>query len=261
MDNANQTPKKQEKKMQLNFDWVLPVLLKPREMLKKITAEEKSVWLTPLLIISALIILAALVAAPIRRTVTEMGMNVPEDFQYYSVDQQTQFMNAQANQTSPLFLYVFPVLKGLASLWLSWFILSSLLHLSLTLTGSRASNIRSYNLAGWSFLPIGLRFVIQILAMLFTRTLITSPGLSGFISGDLKGFAAFMAALLGLIDVYFIWQIILLLIGVGSLSGLTRSKAWSATAVSIFILMLLQALPGFLSAALSGLSVSSGFYF
>lgn len=249
------------KKNPLHFEWILPVFFHPRKTIEKITSQEKSVWLTPLLVVSLLIILATLVAGPIKSNIIQMRQNMPEDFQYYSEEQQMQFMSAQANRTSPLFLYVFPILTSLAGLWVSWFLLSSLLHLSLTLAGSRAQNVRAYNLAAWSLLPLGVRHLVQIVAMLATKTVISNPGLSGFITGDVKGFAAFAAALLGLIDIYFIWQIILLLLGVGPLSGLKRSSAWTATAVSLLILMLLQSVPGFLSSALSGLTSSTPFYF
>ncbi len=249
------------KKNPLHFEWIVPILIAPAKTLKKITAEEKSVWLTPLLVIMGLILISVLVAGPIQKSIVEMGMNIPEDFMYYTAEQQAQFMSAQANRTSPLFLYVFPTLTKLAGLWVSWFLLSSLLHLSLTLTGSRASNTRSYNLAGWSFIPLGVRYIVQILAMLFTKTLVSSPGLSGFIAGEASGAAAFFSALMGLIDIYFIWQIVLLFIGVLPLSGLAKSKAWMATAISVVILMLLQAVPGILSHALSGLSTSTPFFF
>ena len=250
-----------QKKNPLHFEWILPVFFQPRKTIEKITSQEKSVWLTPLLVISAMIILSVLVAGPIKRNIIQMGLNTPENFQYYSAEQQAQFQSAQANRTSPLFLYIFPMLTGIAGLWVSWFLMSSLIHLSLTLAGSRAQNIRSYNLAAWSFLPIGVRHLVQIVAMLVTKTVVSSPGFSGFITGDLKGLTAFFAALLGLIDIFFIWQIILLLIGVSPLSGLKRSKAWGATAVSMLILMLLLAVPGFLSSALGGLSTSMPFYF
>lgn len=253
--------KEKPKKNQFHFEWILPVIFRPRKTVETITSQEKPVWLTPLLVVSVLIILATLVAGPIKRNIIQMGLNTPENFQYYSAEQQAQFMSAQANRTSPLFLYVFPIATSLAGLWVSWFLLSSLLHLSLTLAGSRAQNIRSYNLAGWSLLPIGVRYLVRIVAMLVTKTVISNPGLSGFITGDLKGFTAFAAALLGLIDLYFIWQIILLLVGVRPLSGLKRSKAWMATAVSLLILVLLQAVPGFLSSALGGLTTSTPFFF
>lgn len=253
--------KDQVKKKPFHFEWIIPVILKPRQSIQKITSEEKSVWLTPLVLLSALIFLSVLVAGPIKRNIIQMGLNMPEDFMYYSAEQQAQFMSAQANQTSPLFLYVFPILTGIAGLWISWFILSSLLHLSITLAGSRAKNVRSYNLAGWSFLPIGLRLLVQIIAMIVSKTVVSAPGLSGFLTGDLSGFSAFVASLLGLIDIYFIWQIILVFIGVIPLSGLTRSKAWTATAISLLVLILLQAVPGFLSHALGGLAVSRPFFF
>lgn len=260
MDTNNQILKN-NKKNPFHFEWVVPVFLKPRKMVKKVVMEEKAVWLTPLALISALIILSTLVAAPIRRAAIQMGLNIPIDFQYYSAEQQAQFMNAQASLTSPLFLYVFPILVGLVSIWLSWFILSSLLHLSLTLSGSRASNIRSYNLAAWSFLPIALRHIIQILAMFFAKTIVLSPGLSGFFPSDATGLVSFVSALTGLIDVYLIWQIVLLVIGVVPLSGLTKSKAWIATGISLVILVILQAIPGFISNTISGLTTSSPFFF
>ena len=253
--------KEKPKKKPFHFEWILPVIFRPRKAIEVITAQEKSVWLTPLLVVSLMIILATLVAGPIKSNLIQMGMNTPENFQYYSEEQQASFMAAQANRTSPLFLYVFPIATGLAGLWVSWFLLSSLLHLSLTLAGSRSQNIRSYNLAAWSLLPIAVRKLVQIVAMLVTKTVVSSPGLSGFVTGDIKGAAAFFAALLGLIDLYFIWQIVLLLIGVRPLSSLKRSKAWMATAVSLLILMLLQAVPGFLSSALGGLTTSSSFFF
>lgn len=224
-------------------------------------SEERPSWLTPLLVLSVLILISVLVAAPIKRAAVQMNMGTPENFQYYSEDQQSAIQTGQANQTSPLFLFVFPLLSGLAGLWVSWFLLSSLLHLSLTLSGSRAKNVRSYNLAGWSYLPIGIRYLVQIIAMIFTKKAITTPGLSGFISADATGFTGFIACVLALIDLYFIWQIVLLLIGVIPLSNLSKTKAWTATGISVLILIVLQSLPGVISKALSGLSLGGGFFF
>ncbi len=261
MDETILEPKNNKKKITFHFEWVLPSFVKPKSTLHTITKQEKSVWLTPLLVLSALIVIAVLISAPIQRNIIQMGMNIPENFQYFSAEQQAQFMSAQANRTSPLFLYVFPILTRVGGLWISWFLLSSLLHLSLTLSGSRAANTRSYNLAGWSFLPIGLRVVVQIVAMLISQSVISAPGLSGFVAADAKGVAAFFGALLGLIDIFFVWQVVLLFLGSIPLSGLAKSKAWTATGISVFILMLLQSIPGFLSQALSGLSMSTPFYF
>jgi len=244
-----------------NFGWIIPLFIRPRKTIKEIVEHEKAVWLTPLLILSILVVLSVLIGAPIQRNLIQMGSTTPPNFEYYSPEMQEQFFAGQAQQTSPLFLYLFPLLSGLLRVWFPWFLLSILMYLSLTLAGSRAGSMRAYNLVGWSMLPFAIRMVVQILVMLFTKTAVTSSGLSGFIDSSATGMAAYFRGLLGYIDIYFIFQIVLLLLGSVPLSGLTRSKAWMATAISILILLLLVGIPNLLSAALGGLNMTGGFYF
>lgn len=249
------------KKQALIFNWIIPLFIKPAKTTEEIGAQEKPVWLTPLLILSVLALLAVVIAAPVQRQVIQMGTNMPPDFQYYSPEQQDQFYQAQANQTSPLFLYVFPALSGLLKIWVPWFLLSIILYLALTLAGSRAGSTRSYNLVGWSMLPFAIRTLVQIGVMLFTRSMVSAQGLAGFIDSEATGGGAYFRSLLGFIDIYFIFQVILLMLGAVKLSGLTRTKAVVATLVSVIILLFLAAIPGLLSSALGGLSFTGGIYF
>ncbi len=254
--NGNNT-----KRQALHTGWIFPLFTRPARTTAAIVAQEKSVWLTPLLILTVLVLLAVVIGAPIKRNVIQMGSELPPDFQYYSPEMQEQFFTAQAKQTSPLFLYVFPLISGLLKIWVPWFLLSILMYLSLTLAGSRAGSIKSYNLVAWSMLPFALRSIVQLLAMLFSKTVVNAPGLSGFIDSEAAGISAYFRGILGFIDIYFIFHVVLLLIGSIPLSGLSRSKAWIATAVSVLIVLLLMAIPGLLSSALGGLSLGGGFYF
>ena len=99
--------------------------------------------------------------------------------------------------------------------------------------------------------------MVQILAMLFSHTLISHAGLSGFVSGS--GGAAFLAGILAQVDIYFAWQIYLLLYGVLTQSSLAKSKAWGATAFALVLYVLLMALPKVFSSLLSGLSLGGLF--
>lgn len=252
--------KRNNVKNKLHLEWLLPMLLHPGKTLQTILSDEKPNWLTPLLGLSLLGIIEAVVSGPIKKMAIQMGSNLPPDFEYYSAEQQQQFMNAQASQTSPLFLYVFPVLSSLAVIWISWFLLKSILHLSLTLSGSRGKSVLSSNLVGWASVPLMLRSLVRIFALLISQSLISARGLSGLVDVS-TGAGMFFSSLLALIDIYFIWQVILILLGSEKISGLSRSKAWTAAILSVLILMLLMALPGFLSAKLSGLSLTRMFYF
>jgi len=249
------------KRQTWNFGWILPLFIRPRKTTAEIVAQEKPVWLTPLLLLSVLTLLVVLVAAPLQRMQNQTGAELPPDFEYYSPEMQDQFFQAQATQTSPVMLYVFPLLGGLLKIWAPWFLLAIILYLSLTLAGSRASSTHSYNLVAWSMLPIALRLLVQIAVMLFSRSLISAPGLAGFIDSEAGGTGAYFRSMLGFIDIYFIFQVILLALGATQLSGLPRTKAVVATLISVLILLFLAAIPGLLSSALSGLSLNGGFYF
>ena len=129
---------KKSRKIPLRFEWVLPLFIKPRKTISTIVEQDKPAWLTPLLILSALLLITVLVSGPIRLQQIQSGATLPQDFQYYSEADQQKFLTAQATQSSPLFVYVFPFLSGMLKLWISWFLLGSLLYLSLTLAGSKA---------------------------------------------------------------------------------------------------------------------------
>ena len=143
MDSGTTTNAKTNlsEKNRFHLGWVIPTILHPKRTIEEIVKKDKSVWLTPLVLISILVVIAGLVGGPIRKNAIISGATQSVDFQYLSTDQQTQFKNAQATQSSALFTFVFPIVESLLGLWFSWFILSSLLHLSLTLSGSRASTV------------------------------------------------------------------------------------------------------------------------
>jgi len=245
----------------LRWNWLLEILIHPRKTISKILAEEKANWQTPLLIITVLVILAVVIEAPIQRVIIQSGAEIPENFQYWSIEEQNAFMQSQAMQTSPLFLYVFPILTRIAGFWLIWFLLSSILHLSITLFGSRSSRQQVSNLVAWTMTPLALRLVVEIIAVLTTHSLIENRGLSSLIAADAGGFSVFLRGILANIDLYYVWHVILLLVGAVPLSGLSKSKANEATLIAAITMLLLMAVPALLSSVLSSLSTSSGFYF
>jgi len=241
--------------------WLPGMLIKPRKTVQAVLAEDKAVWLTPLLVLSVLIIAAVLVSAPIQRQIIQSGANIPENFQYWTSDEQNAFLQAQASQTSPLFLYVFPVLRRVSGYWLIWLLTSSLLHLAITLRGSRSSRVRSSNLVAWAMTPFILRVLVEILVVLFARRLVENPGLSALVPSDAAGLKAYLRSVLSSVDLYYVWHIGLLLISARTLSGLSKSKALTSALVAVFVMLLLLGIPGFIGTYLSGISTTSRFYF
>lgn len=238
------------------FRFVLPVLLKPVRGLKEITARDRAFWLVPLLVISLAALLSILVAGSLRGQQSQDGTSLPPDFQYYTPEQQQQFTQAQQAGASPIFSYVFPAVTLLAGIWISWALLGGMLHLGLTLSGSRSSSIKALNLAGWVSLPFAVRYLVQAGYILFTRSLISAQGLSGFSPPG-----SFLGAILTQVDIYLVWQVVLLLVGVPLMAGVTRRKAWLVTAVVLVILLCLAAVPTFAASKLGGVGPVQPFFF
>jgi hypothetical protein len=249
----------EEKPKKLQFGWVFPILFKPRQTLKEIAEKNHSVWLAPLLLLMVSALVVVLVSVPVLNQ-RAAPVEMPPDFEYFSPQQQEQFQQAVNMGSSPVNTIVFPLLLRYAGIWISWFLLGSILHLSLTLNGSRSSNRSALNLVAWASIPFVIRDIVQTVAILTTKQLILKPGLSGFVTDGATGFMIFVGALLGFVDLYLIWQIILLAVGAKQISGLKSGKAWLAVLIAVVVFLSLKALPVFLGAQLSSLS-SGGMMF
>ena len=222
---------------------------------------KKARWLliSALLVLSILAILVILVGGQPRIIQAQTNVELPQDFQYWPPEMQQEYLDNQANKTNALYIYIFPALGALAGVWILWFLLGSILHLALTLAGSRGSNTSALNLVAWASLPFAIRYIVQAFAIMSSKQLIAAPGLSGFLAADGNGFMIFLRGVLAQIDLYLIWQVVLLLVGVLPMTGLARAKAWTSVLASVLIILALAALPGLVVSQLGGLSTTPNF--
>ncbi|PKO14957.1 MAG: hypothetical protein CVU39_12840 [Chloroflexi bacterium HGW-Chloroflexi-10] len=243
----------EEKPKKLQFGWFFPIFIRPRRVMAEIAEKNHAVWLAPLLILMISAVVLVLVSAPLIGQASQVVPD-PEMNQYFTPEQQDSINQAASMGTSPVMTMVFPLLGKFAGIWIGWFLLGSILHLSLTLNGSRSSNRSSLNVVAWAGIPFVLRDIVQIVAILVTKQLITKPGLSGFMADGVSGGGAFLGAILAFIDLYLIWQIVLMVIGAGKVSGMKPVKVWLATLIAMVIFLALKALPVFLGAQLGSLA-------
>lgn len=262
-DSTEQTSKKPRNKREKrdhHWAWVPRMFVKPRSTLARVNAHETAAWFTPMLILAIMVLLAVVFAAPIKRVNIQTGATIPEDFQWWSQERQQQFLQAQQNLTSPTFMYLFPLITGLAGYLLFWMISSSLLYLSLTLAGSRTTNQKVSNLIPWAMLPFALRELVKVIVIIGSKKLVADPGLSYLVASDATGIMVWLKGILGQVDFYGLLFVIFLYLGAIPLSGLRAKKAVLATTVALILVLVLIGIPSVISNALSG-SGGSGFYF
>lgn len=244
-----------------HFGWVLPALLRPRPTFTRLAEQTGDAWLTPLLIVMVVALAHALAVGWLKQTAAAAGqINLPPDFQYWSPDQQNQFMQAQAATSGMVFLYVFPAILSVLSVWMGWLIVVGLLHLVFTLLGARGSTRAAMNIVAWAGLPFAVRDLVQIGGMLVKHQFLYR-GISSFAPTDGAAVSLFLTELYKLLDLYLVWHIVLLVIGIRVAETLPAAKAWGGVLITLLIVILLQALPGFAVAQFGSLNVIRPFFF
>lgn len=246
----------EEKPRKQHWEWILPLFIKPRSTLEKIVKQDGAVWITPLLILSLLIILMAVLAGPARTAAATVPPPPPADSQYWSPEMWEQYNKSLEGRGNPVLTMVLPAATGLLGVWIGWFLLSAILHLVLTISGRRANNVSTQNLVAWSSLPLGVRMIVQGIAMLVSRSVIKTSGMATLIAADATGFMLFLRVLLGLVDIYILWQIVLLILGAGPMTNSPRRKVILPVIIAMILYLALLALPGVLGSMLGGLNTS-----
>jgi hypothetical protein len=231
-----------------DFSKILLVLLQPQRAFTEIAGETNSSWLTPMLTLSISAALTVLVSGYLKARAAMMGeIALPPDWQYWTPDMQNNYMQAQQATQGAVFVYVMPLVSTLVGLWLGWLILGGLLHLGSTLLGGRGAMQGALSVVGWANLPFMVRDILRIIFMLLAGHSIVSPGLSGF-----AGSAVFLSKILSQLDIFVIWNAILLIIGFGIADGLPKNKAILGVVGVLLILLLASAGIGTLLSSLGG---------
>ena len=223
-----------------------------RSVFDALTGEAKASWSVPLIAASLAVILVVIAGGMMKVRLAQTAlMTLPPDFQYWSPDMQQNYQQAQQATVSPALIYVLPLLGALLALWLGWLIQAGILHLGSTLLGGRGSMGSALNVVAWAGVPFILRDVLRAVYVLAAGHPIQSAGLSGFVTGT-----GMLYQLLARVDVFLVWNIVLLVIGLHVADGLPKGKAIAGGLVVVLILVLAQAgmaaLGSGFGAALSG---------
>lgn len=219
------------------------------------TAEGKAIWLWPMFILSLTLLLRVIVAGAVRARLAAMGQPaLPPDWEWWTSEMQSNYMQAMQVMQGPAFLYIIPSVTGLLGLWLRWLVIGGLLHLASTFLGGRGSMRSTLGLASWALLPFAIRDLLQAGYLLLTKHGIASPGLSGFVVAA-EGGALFLSQILKQTDLFLLWHLILLVVGLRRTDSLSRGKAWLSVLLVVLLLLTVQAGLGMLGARLSNMII------
>ena len=276
---------KNGKKFSLNFKRMGRLITQPRLVFTNIEEEgKKAEWLTPIIVVAAIILLAGLLSVSAASTPSSaagqasssaqtnfgpgsmgggggMGggpMGMQQSAAASSDDETAGDSAAQEdNSSSNMLTKTFSAFGSVLSFALSWLILGSIVNLLSISMGGQANTHLALIFAAWASIPMGARAVMQIVYTLATGSSITAVGLSGFITGTDTNGLIFLEKLLEQVDIYMIWQAVLLTIAVSVMTKLNNKKPILVAAASMAILIVLKSLLGLGIEQISNLEINS----
>ena len=241
---------------------LIPFILHPRSGFMKIARQPRRPWMLPLLLISLTAILCVVAAGYLKQQAALTGeVNIPPDFDYYTPEQQAQYFQATQATQGVTFVYILPIIGSLFGVWTTWLVTGGTLHFITTLFGGRGETVVSMNVVAWASLPLAIRNLVRFIYMLLSRHLIEGPGLSGLVTSSDSNWSVVLSSFLGIIDIYLIWYVLLLVIGVKVTTGLSSQKSIGSVIITFVLIAMLQVAVQFLIAKIGDLSISRPFYF
>ena len=249
-----------QQKRLFHLNWLSKIILKPKLVFNQLIHHTNS-WFTPMLILSIAILLHSLANGWVNQQAALSGeILTPPDFQYWSPEQQEQFFQSQQVRQGPVFLYIIPTIWNITLTWIGWLLVSGILHLALTMIGGRGETNVSAAIVAWASVPFILRSVIRAIYTFTSRQLIDAPGLSGFIDSASNS-QIFLSNFLSLVDIYLLWYITLMILGVKICTGISTGKSITSVITIIGLTLLFQTLIGYFSYQISSITIIRPFFF
>jgi hypothetical protein len=195
-----------------------------------------------------LIVLPVVVAAPITaRQSREALATVQEQLgEGRSAEERAQMEQATSVVASPLITVVFPAVAGVVGRLIGWLVWAGALYLGSMVLGGRGGFRPMLNMVVWTWLPYALRGLLRTIYIPLTGQVIRDPGLSGLVQQERsvgEMIAAppalgqqVLVAILSRVDLFLVWHLVLVVIGVAVTMRLSRRKAVLVT-LGVWVLL------------------------
>jgi hypothetical protein len=238
-----------------HFKWLFPLLVRPRQTFEHVLLR-KATWYTPMLVISLLLIAQVFVKGFMSPPASEMmptegipSESVPSKGMDVGGGSGGEGMDEVATVSEPSSGWrdsLLPAAGRLTGLWIGWFVLTLVLFVALVISGSQGNFTQALNLTAWSSLPYAIQIPTQVLfAFIYSSATTLPQGLAG-LATKVQGLGGqYLGTSLQRVDVFLIWQVVLLMIGTVYISQLPAGKARWLVVLAILIYLVLAALPAF----------------
>lgn len=206
---------------------LMGVLFRPLDTFRRMREAQRGHWWIVPIVALVGVALLAIAQAPIQaeqqRAIFEANREAMAQFAS-SPDEAEQAAQMQAYMGSQTTLAMWGIIGGVIGLLIGYLVHAGFLFLLGMIMGGRATFKQVFRMAIWTTLPGALRNLISAVAV-FTTGRLPAPGLSSALtSGEILA-QPILAAVLQYFDLYQLWMLALIGVGVAATNRLSRGKS------------------------------------
>lgn len=215
------------------------VIRRPRAAMRRLAARPGRRWIAPLLTLAVLSAAYAALAAPRAMEAARRSGQMPEMSE----------AQMSAMQSISLFTMIAGAVAAFVGTFIAALLVAAILHFVGTVFGGQQSFGETFTTTSWARVPLILRLGVQLIALAFGVYDPSPAGLSGMIPADAEGAVAYLKPLLGMVEIWYLWYLVLLGIALRSVAKISRGKAL----VGVLVIVVLVLALGMAGTALQGL--------
>lgn len=212
---------------------LIGIIIRPRATFKSLREANKGYWWLAFLITVAALLLYTVVSASVMANARQ-GFTPPVGV-VAGGDAATAV--PQAAQSSSFVTIGVPLAAGIVTILLGYVFRSLIAFGASLIMGGHSTFKQTFCMAVWTTIPSVFRHVIHTIAVATTQGRIIS-GLSGVMTTLEARSLPFLNTLLGQIDFYTIWSLVLLGIGIAVTTRLGKGKSTAAVLIYIVVSVL-----------------------
>ena len=212
-----------EDKMNL-WQLLVSIIDRPATTMSYVGKKPGWAWITPALLVLVGLAVFSVVAAPYT---SELALRQAQQQMASLPPQQAEQAAAQVERfTSPPMVATFSIIGGLVALAVIWLLSAGVLYFLGLVAGGEANFAQSFAILVWSWLPYALRNLVMAAYVAYSGQLI-NQGLSFLVAtGDqTKDAANWLYSLLSQIDLFYLWHLILVVVGLATVGRFSKAKA------------------------------------
>ena len=238
-----------EDKMNL-WQLLISIIDRPAVTMSYVGKKPGWAWVTPALLVLVGLAVFSVVTAPLT---SELALRQAQRQLASLPPQQAEQAAAQIERfTSPPMIAGFSIVGGLITLAVIWLLSAGVLYFLGLVAGGEASFAQSFAILTWSWLPYSLRNLVMAAYVTYSGKLL-NPGLSSLVAtGDqAKDTANWLYGLLAQVDLFYLWHLVLVIVGLAAVGRLSKTKATIVGLIYLAVTTALSLVPTLITTLVS----------